>query len=410
MLIRSAYRFAAQPKPHQEAKLREWAPALRFVWNWALKQRRDIYSASEGRVTMNYFGQCAQLPALKAQFKFLKSAPNHCLQQVLKDLERAYANFFEGRADYPRKKKARQGDSCGMRFPDPLQFRVERAAIFLPKLGRLKIRQSKEVFGKPKNATLSYDGLRWQVSIQVEREVADPEKRSDSPIGLDSGVANSYADSLGNFHKLPVASEKEAKWIKKLQREVSRKKAGSKRHAKAKKRALKARRRILNRVNDARHKFTTKLVKSHGFVAVEDLSLQKMTKSAAGTIESPGKNVAAKADLNRRMLEQGHAETFRQLEYKMAWSGGSFVKVNPANTSRECPKCGHIHAENRLNQAEFKCRSCGHEANADTNAAGNILRRGQNFSAGGQPVKVARPKARGVRQRTVKREPAGGAA
>ena len=95
--------------------------------------------------------------------------------------------------------------------------------------------------------------------------------------------------------------------------------------------------------------------KNHAVVCIEDLQVKNMSKSAAGSVEAPGKNVRAKSRLNRAILAQGWGELFRQLDYKLAWSGGWLVAVPPQNTSGTCPRCGHVAKENRLTQARFVC-------------------------------------------------------
>jgi putative transposase len=111
-------------------------------------------------------------------------------------------------------------------------------------------------------------------------------------------------------------------------------------------------------------------------VVVEDLQVSNMSRSAAGSVEQPGRNVRAKAGLNRSILDQGWAEFRRQLEYKVLWQGGLFLAVPPQNTSRTCPCCGHVSKDNRKSQAVFACVDCRHCENADLVAAINILRAG----------------------------------
>ncbi len=112
-------------------------------------------------------------------------------------------------------------------------------------------------------------------------------------------------------------------------------------------------------------------------VILEDLKVRSMTKSAKGTEEAPGKNVAAKSGLNRSILDQGWYEFKRQLKYKQEWAGGRVILVDPRNTSQTCSVCSHTAAENRQTQAHFECVSCGHAENADSNAAKNILAAGR---------------------------------
>ena len=124
---------------------------------------------------------------------------------------------------------------------------------------------------------------------------------------------------------------------------------------------------------DCAHKLTTHLAKNHGLVGVEALRVASMSRSAAGTAEAPGTNVRGKAGLNREILDQGWGEMRRQLAYKLGWSGGALVAVDPRNTSRRCSACGHTSRDNRTSQADFACVGCGHAMHADVNAAKNIL-------------------------------------
>ncbi len=126
-------------------------------------------------------------------------------------------------------------------------------------------------------------------------------------------------------------------------------------------------------------------------VCIEDLQVRNMSKSAAGSAEKPGKSVRAKSGLNKAILDQGWFEFRRQLEYKLAWAGGWLIAVPPHNTSRTCPACGHIHADNRETQAEFACVQCGYAENADVVGAMNILARGHRVAACGEDVSHAEP-------------------
>ena len=132
------------------------------------------------------------------------------------------------------------------------------------------------------------------------------------------------------------------------------------------------------RRDDWQHKLTHNLAKNHSLIVIEDLKLANMTRSARGTIESPGKNVRQKAGLNRSLQEVAPGVIIRQLTYKCAWYGSTLIRVNPGYTSQTCYECGHVCPDNRAAQAHFKCVWCNHENNADVNAAKNILRRGLN--------------------------------
>ncbi len=120
-------------------------------------------------------------------------------------------------------------------------------------------------------------------------------------------------------------------------------------------------------------------------IVIEDLKVSSMSKSAAGTVDEPGRNVAAKSGVNRAILDQGWYEMRRQLEYKQRWRGGEVQTVNPAYTSQKCSCCGHTAKKNRQSQAVFVCVACGYEANADINGARNILAAGHAVLSGINP-------------------------
>jgi putative transposase len=147
----------------------------------------------------------------------------------------------------------------------------------------------------------------------------------------------------------------------------------------------------VNTRHDFLHKASNTISKNHAMIAVEDLQVRNMSKSASGCADAPGRNVRAKSGLNKAILDQGWYEWRRQLEYKTAWRGGFFVAVRPQNTSRTCPSCGHIATENRRTQALFACVRCPHQANADHVGAINVLERGQRLFACGGMARSGHP-------------------
>jgi putative transposase len=324
----------------------------------------------------------------------MAAAPSQALQQSLRDLDRAFVNFFEGRASYPSFKK-RAGPFPGIRWPQGVE--LNGRCVWLPKLGWVKARLSRRIEGVIKNATVRFDGLHWYVAIQVEQEYSYPAKKPASSIGIDGGVAVSIATSDDRLIAMPVATDREERRLSMLARRLSRTENGSRRNAGARRRLLVLRRRISNRVDDFRHKLTTELAKNHGLVVVEDLALRSLTRSARGSIESPGRNVAAKARLNRSLLEQGHAETVRQLGYKLDWLGAELMKVPAAFTSQTCPQCGHVCTANRPARDRFLCVACGQAGHADIVAAKNILAAGLAVTArrgSREPLKREPPRLR----------------
>ena len=162
------------------------------------------------------------------------------------------------------------------------------------------------------------------------------------------------------------------------QRSLSRKKRGSRNRRKAIRRVARLQQRVANARKDFLHKTSTAIAKSHGTVVVEALPVRNMSASAKGTAEAPGRNVRAKAGLNRAILDQGWRGFRIMLGYKLADRGGRLIEVPAAYTSQTCAACGVIDARSRRDQAHFACVACDHTAHADTNAAINILRRGDS--------------------------------
>ncbi|EHQ6258769.1 transposase, partial [Escherichia coli] len=320
--------------------------------------------------------------------QWLKDSPSQPLQQSLKDLERAYKNFFRKRAAFPRFKKRGQNDA--FRYPQGVKLDQENSRIFLPKLGWMRYRNSRQVTGVVKNVTVSQSCGKWYISIQTESEVSTPVHPSASMIGLDAGVAKLATLSDGTVFGPVNSFQKNQKTLARLQRQLSRKVKFSNNWQKQKRKIQRLHSRIANIRRDYLHKVTTTVSKNHAMIVIEDLKVSNMSKSAAGTVSQPGRNVRAKSGLNRSILDQGWYEMRRQLEYKQLWSGGQVLAVPPAYTSQRCACCGHTAKENRLSQSQFRCQVCGYTANADVNGARNILAAGHAVLACGEMVQSGR--------------------
>jgi putative transposase len=264
-----------------------------------------------------------------------------------------------------------------LRYPDPKQIKLDQgnSRIFLPKLGWLRYRNSRDVPGVVKNVTVSLSCGKWFVSIQTEREVERPIPHGDA-IGIDMGVARFATLSDGTFYAPLNSFKRHETALRKAQQAMSGKTKFSSNWKKAKTRVQRIHSRIGNARRDFLHKTTTTISQNHAMVCIEDLQVRNMSRSAAGTADAPGRNVRAKSGLNKSILDQGWFEFRRQLDYKLAWRGGYLIAVPPQNTSRTCPCCGHVSAQNRQTQARFACVECGFEENADLVGAINVLRAG----------------------------------
>ena len=399
-----AFKFELMPNGEQQRHMRRFAGACRFVFNKALAVQKANHEVGEKFI--GYGGMAKHLTEWRngTETPWLKDAPVHPLQQSLKDLERAYQNFFAKRARFPRFKRKAQRDS--FRYPDAKQFKLDASngRIFLPKLGWMRLRLSREVLGTLKSATVSWGAGKWYVSIQTERDVEQPVPTATAAIGIDMGIARFATLSDGAFYAPLNSFKRHEQRLARYQRAMSRKVTFSKGWQKAKRRVQNTHARIGNARGDYLHKITTTISQNHAMVCIEDLRVRNMSKSAAGSIDKAGKHVQAKSGLNKSILDQGWFEFRRQLEYKLNWNGGVLIAVPPHNTSRACPACGHVAKENRQSQAKFECVDCGFEENSDVVGALNVLARGHRVAACGEEGSGSGRKTR-AKPASVKQEP-----
>lgn len=371
--------YRLYPTPDQAARMARIAGACRFVYNLALEQRRIWWRP--GR-RLSFARQCRELTELRREVEWLKDCPVHALQNALRDVQRAYENWWAGHAFAPQFR--RKGDRDSFRESDPACFEVRRTGrksgmVRIPKVGWVKFRGWYDIPGEIRSLTVSRRAGVWSASVQWRREVEEPAASTLPPVGLDMGVAVAVATSDGRLIEGPRPYEKARRRLASLQRAVARKRKGSANRRKAVAKVARLHARLANLRRDWMHKQTTDLAKNHGLVVVEDLKVQSMSASARGTVEQPGRNVRQKAGLNRSILDGGWYAFRVTLAYKLAERGGQLIAVDPACTSRTCSACGVVDKASRRSQAEFGCVACGHADNADINAAKNIVGQGLPF-------------------------------
>ena len=387
MLIRKAVRYRLETTPEQENLLARAVGCVRFVWNRALAVQKSYLDQHCG--TLNYAGLCELLTSWRNSeaFGFLAESPSMPQQQTLRYLTQALKEAFNKNSakNFPNFKKKFVHDS--MRYPEPGHIHfdlnpVDRDGrkvlpkIFLPCIGWVKFRKSCIIGGEIRNATVSRAGGHWYVAIQTEKEVPDPVHPSTTAVGGDRGVANLLTLSDGTMF-LPVTAYRDLqKKLAREQRKLAHKVKFSANWKKQKAKITRLHQHIAEIRKTVLHQISTAISKNHAVVVLEDLKVRNMAASATGTVESPGRNVRQKSGLNKSILDQGWGMLKQMLGYKLQWTGGLLLLVDPAYTSQICPVCGVVDAGNRKTQAEFHCLHCGHEAHADVNAAQNILARG----------------------------------
>ena len=427
MKINKAYKFRLEPNAEQGVMLTRLVDSARFVWNQVLAVSFEMFAKGEFINATNLVNKITGLKD-NSEFAFLKSQSNAVsLQQKIRDLASAWSRFFDPKvharhkenkkkpkkpkffklADgteiqlrplMPRfKRKSDQNDSMRL-----VQFdkycRVEGNRVKLPNgVGFVKFRKSQDIIGTIKNVTITKKSGHWYVSFGTERELAqNPIHPSKTAVGIDLGVAKLIATSDGQVIKPKNSFKANQIKLAALQRQLSRKVLFSQNWKKHNRKIQKLHHHIANIRHDYLHKITTTISKNHAMIACEDLKVANMSKSASGSMEKKGKNVKAKSGLNKSILDQGWGMMVNMLEYKQQWQGGLLVKVNPQYTSQTCSECQHIAKENRQTQAKFECVECGHQENADINAAKNILSAGHAVLS----VEGGRSKGRPLKQKT----------
>jgi putative transposase len=237
------------------------------------------------------------------------------------------------------------------------------AQVLIPKLGWVRFRLSRPVpAAKSYRVTRDRAG-RWHVAFAaVPAPIAGP--ATGEVVGIDRGVRVTLALSDGHTYQAPADRD-----VKRLQRRLARAKRGSKRRAKVKAQLVRLHARNADARRDWAEKVSSEIARRYDLIRLEDLDVGRMTRSARGTAERPGRRVAQKAGLNRSILRSGWGMFATRLEHK---AQGRVEKVNPAYTSQRCSRCGTVDREARESQAAFRCWSCGYRANADHNAARNI--------------------------------------
>jgi putative transposase len=354
---------------------------------------------------MNYREQAHELAEAKTEHRWLGEVPGHCLQQTLMDLDKACRKHG---AFTVRWRSSRRW-APSFRFPEGNKMAVEplnrrHARVKLPKFGWVKFRLSRPLDGVViRSATVVGDGQHWFVSFLVDdgRAAPDVHARSGSAVGVDRGVVVAVVTSDGQLVDREFVTTGERRRALRLQRKLAWAARRSRNRAKIRAALAVVRSGEVARRRDFCAQTAHWLAETNALVVLEGLKTRQMTKSAKGAIDRPGRNVRAKAGLNRAILAKGWHQFDLALESAARYSGTLVVKVPAAYTSQRCSQCGRVDPKSRESQAAFRCTSCSFTGHADVNAAKNILTAGLAVTAcEDQPRPSGRP-------RSPKQEPAG---
>ncbi|MGW5969254.1 RNA-guided endonuclease InsQ/TnpB family protein [Streptomyces sp. NPDC055186] len=379
------------------------AHAARATWNlvhdfWTMtpKCRRSLRAADEA------------IRQARKEIDWLAVLPAQAAQAVLKTYHQAWKNCWEGRADEPNF-KARFRTVMSVDIPQGRDLQIKRVhrrwgMVNIPKVGRIRFRWTKDLpvgtYADKDNritgARLVKDALGWHIAFRVQTLEPRPEPHQGPEVGIDAGVNLPLALSDGNHRdhgrppRLSDGTADRDKWLNPdekakllcLERRAAHRKSFRERGEKTSRRLhntydqiKRLRARATRRATDWQHQTTTELARTYGVIVVEKLDIPNMVRSARGTTDKPGKNVAQKSGLNRSISQEAWGRTVTMLTYKAARHGGTLHKVPAPNTSLRCSACGFITPGSREDQATFVCKNpdCGWSGNADHNAARNIL-------------------------------------
>ena len=378
--MKRAYKFRMRPTSRQHVALNDCLDAHRELYNAALQERREAWR--QARIGIKFKDQSADLPFIRSIRPDIARWGSGSEQATLRKLDRAMQAFFRrvkaGEAPgYPRFKAANRFDSVVWpSHGDACQWHGEHSRVYLQGIGHVKVTAHRKVQGRVKTVQVKREGSRWFLILSCDEVPTNPLPATGSIVGIDMGIASFLTDSDGNQVPNPRHGQHAADRLTGAQQRLAVKKRGS-RNRKAAIRAVANRhRKIRNQRRDWHHQTARRLVAAHDLIAVEKLAVADMIRSAKGTVDAPGVNVAAKSGLNRSILDAGWAQFLSILTAKAEDAGRTVIAVNPQHTSQRCNACGHTAKDNRVTQAEFRCQSCGHTAHADVNAALNILRAG----------------------------------
>lgn len=355
MRLNKCYRYRLSPTHQQEAVFLQWAGCRRWVWNWALSRRCQHYD--ETGKSLSFASLCLELTVLKKILPWLGEADSQCLQQVLRDLDTAYTNFFQKRVGFPKRKKKFK---CPNAFRIPQRVCVKEGQLSLPKMGLVSMILHRPLDGTVKSATVKQEANgHWFVTFVTQHEVSELPKTCNVAVGIDIGLKSFLATSDGEKVDAPRFFRKQQAKIKRASRRFSRKQKGSQNRHKARKKRACVYAGASRKRNDFLHKLSTALVEKHDVLCLEDITIAH----------------AAKTKLrghSKSWYDAAHGAFRRMLTYKAEWQNKSIVLTDKwFPSSQLCSDCGY-REKHDLSVRQWDCPCCHSRHDRDVNAAINI--------------------------------------
>jgi len=368
--MEKGYKFRIYPTAEQEVLIRKTFGCARYVYNYYLNKRQELYKAEQK--TMGYKECSADLTRLKKELLWLKEPDSIALQATLESQQDAYDNFFAARErgdskwGFPAFKSKKDNRQSYTTKNVNENIRLFEKHIRLPKLGLVECRVSKQIEGRILNVTVSRTPSgKYFVSICCTDILHPSFEKTGSAIGLDLGLKDFATDSNKRTYENHRFLRKHEKKLARLQRRQSRKQIGSNNREKARVKVARMHEYISNCRADAHHKLSSMLVRDHDVIVIEDLKVKNMVQNRR---------------LSKSISDVGWSEFGRQLEYKAKWYGKKLIKTDTyfASTQKcSTPGCTYRNVDTKnLNVREWICPECGVQHERDENAAVNILNEG----------------------------------
>jgi putative transposase len=389
-MTQRAYRYRFYPTPEQEQLLHRTLGCVRLVYNRALHTRTEAWYERQERV--GYSETSGMLTTWKKQedLQFLNEVSCVPLQQGLRNLQKAFANFWAGHAKYPNFKKKRSGGSAEFTRS---AFKWKDGQLWLAKCSQpLPIRWSRTLpmSVEPSTVTVKLDASgRWFVSLLVDDPTVKVLPQIDKAVGIDAGITSLIATSDGEKIANPKHFKRLRFKLRQAQKALSRRVKASNNREKARVQVARIQAVIADTRKDFLHKLTTRLVRENQTIAVEDLAVRNMMKNYK---------------LSGAIADASWSEMVRQLEYKCQWYGRTLVKIDRwFPSSKRCGHCGHVVDKLPLDIREWDCPACGTHHDRDINAAQNILAAGLAVIVCGANVRPDGHKPKGQLRKTPER-------